>query len=160
MMIYVEAPLPPFRQDGLAAVPAHGEAPSGGGVLVRGAGGGGGGGARQLLRGAEDVPTGVSEVLLTCVAADGRGRRRELVIVDARWPGERRRQVTVGRSLRVFFSSAEGRALVRRRAGVHGGEQAEDGVEVTRGVELGGQLAPLVREKLHKHGGAGDGVVV
>ncbi|CAN0567736.1 unnamed protein product [Ectocarpus sp. 12 AP-2014] len=137
MMIYVEAPLPPFRQDGLAAMPAHGEAPSGG-VMVRGEGGGGGGGTRHLLRGAEDVPTGVSEVLLTCVAADGRGRRRELVVVDARWPGERRRQVTVGRSPRVFFSSAEGRARVRPRAGVHGGEQAEDDVEVTRGVELGG----------------------
>ncbi|CAM9794593.1 unnamed protein product [Ectocarpus sp. 8 AP-2014] len=112
MMIYVEAPLPPFRQDGLAAMPAHGEAPSGGGVMVRGAGGGGV--VRQLLRGAGDVPTGVSEVLLTCVAADSRGRRRELVVVDARWPGERRRQVTVGRNLRGFFSSAQGRALVPR----------------------------------------------
>ncbi|CAN0358188.1 unnamed protein product [Ectocarpus sp. 6 AP-2014] len=158
MMIFVEAPLPPFRQDGLTAMPAHGEAPSGGGVMVRGAGGRRG--ARQLLRGAEDIPTGVSEVLLTCVAADGRGRRRELVVVNARWPEERRRQVTVGRNLRVFFSSAEGRALVRRRAGVHGGEQAEDVVEVTRGVELGDQLAPLVRGKLPKHAGAGDGVVV
>ncbi|CAN0472037.1 unnamed protein product [Ectocarpus sp. 12 AP-2014] len=157
-MIYVEAPLPPFRQDGLAAMPAHGEAPSDGGVMVRGEGSGGG--TRHLLRGVEDVPTGVSEVLLTCVAADGRGRRRELVVVDARWPGERCRQVTVGRNPRVFFSSAEGRARVRPRAGVHGGEQAEDGVEVTRGVELGGQLAPLVREKLPKHAGAGDGVVV
>ncbi|CAN0578167.1 unnamed protein product [Ectocarpus sp. 12 AP-2014] len=48
MMIYIEATLPPFRQDGLAAMPAHGEAPSGGGVMVRGAGGGGGG-ARQLV---------------------------------------------------------------------------------------------------------------
>ncbi|CAN0572938.1 unnamed protein product, partial [Ectocarpus sp. 12 AP-2014] len=79
------------------------------GVMVRGAGGGGG--ARQLLRGAEDVPTGVSKVLLTCVAADGRGRRRELVVVDARWPGERRRHVTASRNLRAFFSSAEGRGL-------------------------------------------------
>ncbi|CAN0576335.1 unnamed protein product, partial [Ectocarpus sp. 12 AP-2014] len=115
---------------------------------------------RSSTRGAEDVPTGVSEVLLTCVAADGRGRRRELVVVEARWPGERRRQVTVGRNLRVFFSSAEGQARVRPRAGVHGGEQVEDGVEVTRGVDLGGQLTPLLRGKLPKHAGAGDGVEV
>ncbi|CAN0521564.1 unnamed protein product, partial [Ectocarpus sp. 12 AP-2014] len=149
------APLPARRARRYAGAR---RSPSRRGVMVRGAGGDGG--ARQLLRGAEGVPTGVSKVLLTCVAADGRGRRRELVVVDARWPGERRRQVTVSRNLRVFFSSAEGRALVRRRAGVHGGEQAEDGVEVTRGVDLGGQLAPLVRGKLPKLSGAAEGVVV